>query len=98
MVDYWVGSPGEEDIEIISPAIVGYEGRRAPICPFGGCTFLTEKGLCELHELGLKPTEGRLATCKGSCEGLHEAVAQSWDNKESQIFAKEWLLSQEEKL
>lgn len=25
------------------------------------CTFHTPDGLCELHELGLKPTEGRLA-------------------------------------
>ncbi len=27
------------------------------------CTFLTEEGLCELHEKGLKPIEGKLANC-----------------------------------
>lgn len=29
----------------------------------GCCSFLNEQGLCELHDKGLKPTEGRLATC-----------------------------------
>jgi hypothetical protein len=50
----------------------------------GCCTFLTESGLCELHELGLKPTEGRLATCDRSkivTVENHPAfiIAKMWD-------------------
>lgn len=30
----------------------------------GSCVFLDDKGLCELHNIGLKPTEGKLASCK----------------------------------
>jgi hypothetical protein len=40
------------------------EEKRAPWRPYGRCTFLTEEGLCELHDKGLKPLEGRVATCK----------------------------------
>lgn len=29
----------------------------------GACTFLDKNGLCELHTRGLKPTEGKIATC-----------------------------------
>lgn len=31
-----------------------------------GCAFLTPEGLCELHDKGLKPTEGRVISCKTS--------------------------------
>lgn len=30
----------------------------------GRCTFQTDEGLCELHDMGLKPTEGRFASCR----------------------------------
>lgn len=29
----------------------------------GCCSFLDKNGLCELHDQGLKPTEGKLASC-----------------------------------
>ena len=31
--------------------------------PDGGCPFFIDN-LCALHDIGLKPTEGRLASCK----------------------------------
>jgi hypothetical protein len=30
----------------------------------GACVFLNKWGLCDLHDRGLKPTEGKLANCK----------------------------------
>lgn len=54
----------------------------------GYCTFYKD-GLCSLHDLGLKPTEGALAHCsqKGSItriEDLHETplykVVKEWEN------------------
>lgn len=43
---------GLPEIELVAPQ---YDNKR------GCCTFLTDDGLCELHDKGLKPTEGRLA-------------------------------------
>lgn len=51
----------------------------------GSCTFLDEKGLCTLHELNLKPTEGKLShhddhlTFSGNFEDtINYKVAMTW--------------------
>jgi hypothetical protein len=91
MLDWWVGGgPNDDNIEIISPAIIGSEGDRAPSCPKGGCTFLTEQNLCELHSLKLKPVEGRVATCKDEFPGIHEDTAMSWNNKKGRGVVLKW--------
>jgi hypothetical protein len=96
MNDYWVGGgPNEEDIQILSPAIKGYEGLSAPFTPIGKCTFLTRDDLCELHDLGLKPLEGRLAICpaKGKApppQTVHEDVAMKWNNPKAQKLVIKW--------
>jgi Fe-S-cluster containining protein len=81
MNDYWIESP--QDVQIFSPAIVGYEGRTAPFMPIGACTFL-KNGLCELHDKGLKPLEGRTATCKSSKQ------AREQHNKVRKFIVDEW--------
>lgn len=87
MMDYWVGV-GEEDTDVPSPAIVGYEGRRAPFIPQGRCTFLNAENLCELHDKGLKPLEGRVADCKsGSSNSVHRFCAASFDSDEGREVA-----------
>lgn len=35
------------------------------------CAFFTDEGLCELHDKGLKPTEGKLAGCE---QGRHNNI------------------------
>lgn len=88
MLDYWESDDGP--INIVSPAIQGRESDHAPFFPHGQCTFL-KGGRCELHDLGLKPVEGRLAHHDGrGGEALHEAVAESWRNEQSQAFADTW--------
>jgi len=101
MLDHWVGSPQDNpaeeycgDTRILAPACKGYEGRRAPFWPEGGCAFQNENNLCALHNKGLKPIEGRLANC-GSDGGktpddLHREVAKLWDNPEAQRLVTRW--------
>jgi hypothetical protein len=52
--------PDGEDM--LKPALKGHEGKKAPweTSSARGCTFW-KKGLCELHVLGLKPIQGKLA-------------------------------------
>lgn len=94
MDDYWAGGggpDGDEDIHLLSPAIVGRESGNAPFWPNGRCTFLSPEGLCELHDLGLKPFEGRVASCADdNTKGLHKAVALEWNNPKSQELVAKW--------
>lgn len=60
----------------------------------GCCTFFTEDGKCELHDLGLKPLEGKLADCKRTeiaADKIPPAimVAWSWKNPGNQIVANQ---------
>lgn len=51
----------------------------------GWCTFRRPDGLCELHDKGLKPTEGRLS---------HHSIGQDTISPERNLawlVAKEWL-------
>lgn len=50
----------------------------------GCCTFFRD-GLCELHDLGLKPTEGRLSHHTLTKENTMFSRSLSWN------VAKEWL-------
>lgn len=62
---------GEPSIHLLAPK------QRAD----GSCTFF-RNGFCELHTLGLKPTEGKLMNCKKKTTpelNLAHAVARTWD-------------------
>lgn len=50
----------------------------------GACTFFNN-GLCELHELGLKPTEGKLSHHSMKVDNYDHKKALSWN------VAKEWI-------
>lgn len=103
MRDYWSGGGGEDgdrDIHLLSPAIAGKEGREASFSPFGRCTFLTPDGFCELHDLGLKPTEGRAANCEREVDEeayeLHHDVAFAWNSLEAQVLVEEWQVDRDQ--
>ena len=49
------------------------------------CTFLTPDGLCELHPLGLKPTEGRLSHHTIRLDNFKRSKSISW------AVVQEWL-------
>jgi hypothetical protein len=95
MEDYWVRWTNDryDPINIIGPAFVGYEKSTAPNWPQGAkdatCVFL-ENDLCQLHDKGLKPYEGRMANCQNKDKKLHEKVAMMWDGDEGREVVKEW--------
>ena len=88
MRDYWETS--KMHVDILCPALIGFEAGRAPFWPTGHCTFQNEQGLCELHDLKLKPLEGRVSSCKSFHKGLHEAMMQAWNNPEAQEIVRQW--------
>lgn len=50
----------------------------APINGPHGCVFQDKDGLCELHEAGLKPTEGKLAIHDTLDSGLRRTLGYTW--------------------
>lgn len=51
-----------------------------PMLTSRGCIFLNPDGKCDLHERGLKPTEGRLAHHAQAPTPLAKLVAEEWKN------------------
>lgn len=92
MQDEWVPAP-----QLLCPALIGHEGGYAPFIPYGKCTFQTADGLCELHNLGLKPFEGRMAHHDHTVnKGLHPSVAETWANEEGRAVLDLWHESKRE--
>jgi hypothetical protein len=50
----------------------------APIKGAKGCVFQNADDLCNLHEAGLKPTEGKIAMHDVPDNGLRRTIAWSW--------------------
>jgi hypothetical protein len=53
----------------------------------GWCVFRRPDGLCELHDRGLKPTEGVLASCKV----LEEDNIPTYETSVLRAVAHEWV-------
>lgn len=91
MVDWWFDRDKGKTIYLLTPAIVGRESGEAPAHPEGACTFLNADGLCQIHDGGLKPTEGQIALCGNRTpEGLHERIARAWDDVVAQALIDRW--------
>lgn len=58
--------------------------------PDGWCTFRLPDGRCELHDKGLKPLEGKLATCRP------RPADWTIDKDITWLVAKEWLPLQDQ--
>ena len=90
MLTYWQESGGKP-VQILSPAICGYENDFAPAIAYGRCTFLSRENKCELHSLGLKPAEGRAASCKNDKpSGMDIKVARSWLGAAGRELVRNW--------
>lgn len=91
MLDWWFDHEQNTTIYLLTPAIVGSESKQAPAHPSGPCTFLSEAGLCHLHDLGLKPTEGKLAMCKNNTPArLHEDIGRTWHSDVGRKLIDHW--------
>ena len=87
----WLDEPY---IELLTPANKGYEGRTVAFLPETPCTFLTEANLCELHDLKLKPLEGRVASCKDLLTAeIHKKIARMWQTTKGEQIVSKWLNS-----
>jgi len=62
----------------------------APILTKKGCIFHDQRGLCELHDRGLKPTEGKLAIHNLLDDGLRRAVAYTWISEEGIVVFEQF--------
>jgi hypothetical protein len=61
------------------------------------CTFQDEiTGLCELHDLGLKPIEAKLAIHGGkpdySLSDIRDRIEAAWNNTKAQEIVREWAM------
>ena len=104
MTDWWEDYPS--NVKLLCPSVVGFEGSSAPIMPgFGGfigwtkgrCTLLTDDDLCALHEAGLKPLEGRVAThdmTREDSDDVRKSIVDLWRTEQANFnFAycgEEW--------
>jgi hypothetical protein len=84
--------PGGEDL--IKPALKGYEGRQSPweTHTFCGCTFWHE-GKCELHVLGLKPLQGKLAhhsLNRDQNQEIEDVINDSWRSEKASEVIEKW--------
>jgi hypothetical protein len=76
--------PSGREIRSVGPAPAGLEGARDLVSTrIGACTF-HQRGLCELHGLGLKPSEGRLAHHTRPFRPIRVLVESKWSNKQFQ--------------
>jgi hypothetical protein len=68
---------GSSEQAVIGPAVVGAEGGTRQRTE-GRCTFHTADGKCELHDLGLKPLEGRIAHHSRDWRVVRMQVNSKW--------------------
>lgn len=73
-------APDLEKLAFVGPAPKGQEGARDLKHTRRGCTFFDGKH-CELHGLGLKPLEGRLAHHTRRWEPIRMGMAAHWRGK-----------------
>lgn len=94
MLDFWAADDEHPaGIKLLCPACPGHEGDTAPFAPFGGCTFqAVGTGLCELHDRGLKPAEGRKTGCGKvkKSTSLHRIIAETWATPEGAAVVERW--------
>jgi len=89
MIDDWLDEP-----PMLKPAMKGSESRKAPweTRTEKGCTFW-HNGKCDLHNSGLKPTQGKLALHAQSeeeCDYIREIIVNSWETEDADTIIEEW--------
>jgi hypothetical protein len=83
------------DIKIFTllPAMAGYERKLSPMeIGISPCVFL-ESGLCQLHDIGMKPLEGRVAIHGQETEReriFFNMLKGQWDTPYGRRVVEEW--------
>ena len=76
-------APDPESMRYVGPSPKGQEGARDlwnTAC--AACTFHTDDGRCELHDLGLKPLEGRIAHHDRPFQQVRLHVMATWKGRQ----------------
>jgi hypothetical protein len=98
-LEYYTNDDSPETL-MIQPAVKGYEGKRAPFNPISmeGCSFW-KGGLCELHDLKLKPIGGKTAYHKSEylypdnnsiVHALTSEIVDTWKTEEGKALVDKW--------
>jgi len=87
--------PMENGLLILAllPAMKGHEGGISPMRLGPVCVFL-EDDLCILHDLGLKPLEGRFCVHDTTSREMHEMMARlraQWATPNGRATAEAWV-------
>lgn len=72
--------PGSDSDSYVGPATKGREDEVLNRTNYGACTFHKD-GLCELHDLGLKPLEGRATHHDRDWREARLQVVKTWKGK-----------------
>lgn len=90
----------DEDVFYLAPSIVGNEGKKAQFTKSGICNLLVDNK-CSLHDLGLKPSQGKMACCKienvfidknGKQRDIDERIAilNTWNTQKGKDLISRW--------
>lgn len=94
MLDHWTAVPEHpSNVDVLCPANNGREGKEIGSFRQGPCIFQDVQGLCKLHDLGLKPTEGKLALHGAHYDGtpgVHEEMRDSWNTRDGAAVIELW--------
>ena len=58
--------------------------------PDGQCEFLDANDRCALHDMGMKPLQGRVALHGKDARGLRGYIADLWRAEEAQQVVNQW--------
>lgn len=96
MSDRKSSNPFSKDVSYLAPAIKNNEGKVAPFMKHGTCTMLVDNK-CSLHDLGLKPVQGKMACCNlervdSSGEELDERIPilHTWNTQKGKDLIERW--------
>lgn len=87
-------NPFKTDIIYLKPAKKGSEGQKTGFTNTGQCTLLRDDDTCSLHDIGLKPLEGKLACCMVSHDtdsyNHRYDILRLWETDEAKELINNW--------
>jgi hypothetical protein len=105
MLDHWCGghmngNPFKEDVLYLAPAIENKQKQAAPFIRSGKCALLINNK-CSLHDLGLKPIQGKSVCCKlervykdenGENKAIEERflILHTWNTQKGLDLIEKW--------
>lgn len=80
---------------LLKPALKGHEAQQSPWATFSedGCTFWNADRRCDLHELGLKPTQGKIAIHNNPVnyyDQFAQISKEDWESTRGKELIKRW--------